>query len=156
MFPGDKNDFNIFQSVIKEWRQLRGCETGYYTIDWRLQNIALFDLHSTLVISTRKLRLRWTMIFRNEGKSQNARKVKLMIHSEENSLSSRSSERNKINIEVDYWTDKAKIGKCSVEKSTKTYFFLAWGDKMPGISNDCIERYSIHQWPDFLLQEANN
>lgn len=61
-------------------------------------------------------------------------------------LSSRSSERNKINIEVDYWTDKAKVGKYSVEKSTKTTFSLM-GDEMAGILNDCIEGYSIHKWP---------
>lgn len=45
----------MLSMLRKTWK---GRETGYYTIDWRLQNItlALFDSHSTLMLLTHKLR----------------------------------------------------------------------------------------------------
>lgn len=83
-------------------------------------------------------------------------KVKMMIHSEENKrkffkfpfIMLRSGERSKINRAADYWTDNAKIGKYSVEKSTQQLLCVRW-DGAAGILDDWIEWYLILKWPYF-------
>lgn len=107
-------------------------------------HFSIYNLHSTLMISQRKLcKVCWALKMRENPAAMRIRKVKMMTHSEEEEFlqftGSRSSEKNKINVKIDYWTDKAKIGKYSVVKSTKQLFSVR--DEAAGILNDCIERY---------------
>lgn len=137
IFVASRN-FPLFtQHKIKTWG---GRETtGYYTIDWRLQNIILRTFHFEINPRENANLLKVSDVKTREN-SDVVRiiELKMMIHSEMETefLKYSPAKSNKISRNVDYWTDKAKIEKrffFRESTTTTTFCGVSWMTKLRNV-----------------------